>query len=185
MDSAALIRYLKTFESNFPSGMAGYLWQCVDQLVLIERQLSHLEIELGRFGSVSLVLASTAAILNSFPVLGWCLPRRCWPRSETSALHLPQGHRALRRLRSAHVRLRRQAAGRTYLEMRVQQPAMGARPGRLERRPSRPAGQTYLAADLAQVRQESRQLWRSREGCCCGLWRAVGTGQPYRSPVVA
>jgi transposase len=69
MDSAALIRYLKAFEHKLPERHGRYLWQCEDQLVLIERQLSHLEIELGRLLTQP-AFAPAAAILNSFPGVG-------------------------------------------------------------------------------------------------------------------
>src|SRR6185295_14803719 len=69
MTSAALIRYLKAFEHKLPERHGRYLWLCVDQLALIERQLAQLERELERLIEKP-VFTTAAAILNSFPGVG-------------------------------------------------------------------------------------------------------------------
>ena len=43
MASSGLIRYLEAFESKLPERHGRYLWLCVDQLALIERQRAQLE----------------------------------------------------------------------------------------------------------------------------------------------
>src|SRR6476646_10465296 len=63
MGSSGLIRYLEAYESKLPERHGRYLWQCVDQLVLIERQRVQLERELERLIAQPL-LSGAAAILQ-------------------------------------------------------------------------------------------------------------------------
>ena len=168
MDSAALIRYLKAFEHKLPERHGRYLWQCVDQLVLIERQLSHLEIELERLLR-SAQLCVHGRDSQQFP---WCGPgdlrdgagrdRRLQP------LHLPQGHLALRRLRPTHVRLGRQAAERDISRNAVPAICAGcwARPLGAPSASIRRSNASGCGSVASPARKS--RLWRSHVGCCCG-----------------
>jgi transposase len=181
MDSAALIRYLKAFESKLPERHGRYLWQCVDQLVLIERQLSHLEIELERLLQQP-AFASLAAILSSFPGVG--LVTCSTVLAEVGDFHRFTYRKAISRYagfdprtfdsagkqRTGHISKR----GPSNLRWVLGQAAWTA--VRLDPqvkliwlRISRKAGKK--AAIVAIARR--MLLW---------MWHAVRTGQPYRSP---
>lgn len=69
LQSDGLIRYLKAFEGKLPARHVAILWKCVDQLTLIERQMTQAEIEL-RHLLTSERFRDTATLLQTFPGVG-------------------------------------------------------------------------------------------------------------------
>src|SRR6476646_1276432 len=184
MDSAALIRYLQAFEQKLPERHGHYLWQCVDQLVLIERQLAQLERELERLLAQP-AFAPAATILNSFPGVGLvtCATilaevgdfRRFTYRKSISRYSGfdPRTFDSAGKQRTGHISKR----GPSNLRWVLVQAAWTAirldpHVKRIWLRISRKAGKK--AATVAVARR--LLLW---------MWRAVRTGQPYRTPAVA
>jgi transposase len=182
MSSAALIRYLETFQQKLPERHARYLWQCVDQLALIERQIAQLERELQRLLAQP-TFESTAAILNSFPGVG---PVTCATvLAEIGDFHRFTYRKAIARYggfdprtfdsggkqRTGHISKR----GPSDLRWVLGQAAWAAvrtdpRVKSIWLRISRKAGKK--AAIIAVARR--MLLW---------MWRAVCTGQAYCAPL--
>ena len=184
MDSAALIRYLKAYEPRLPERHSRYLWQCVDQLVLIERQLSQLEIELKRLVNQPL-FAPTTAILNSFPGVG--LVTCATVLAEIGDFSRFKYRKAISRYagfdprtfdsagkqRAGHI----SKSGPSNLRWVLGQAAWTAvrldpHVKRIWLRISRKGGKKVAIVAVAR----RLLLW---------MWRAVLTGQPYRTPAAA
>lgn len=184
MSSASLIRYLETFEHKLPERHGRYLWQCVDQLVLIERQLAQQERELERLLAQP-KFAPTATILSSFPGVGLVTCATVLaeigdfgrftyrksiaryggldPRTFDSAGKQRTGHISRRGPSDLRWVLGQAAWSLVRLDPQVK---------RIWLRISHKAGKK--AAIVAIARR--LLLW---------MWRAVRTAQPYRTPVVA
>jgi transposase len=184
MDSAALIRYLKAFESKLPERHGRYLWQCVDQLVLIERQLSQLEIELERLLAQP-AFAPLAAILNSFPGVGLVtcstvlaevgdFSRFKYRKSISRYAGFdPRTFDSAGKQRAGHISKR----GPSNLRWVLGQAAWTAvrldpHVKRIWLRISRKSGKKVAIVAIAR----RLLLW---------MWRAVCSGQPFRTPVAA
>ena len=184
MDSRGLIRYLETFESKLPERHSRYLWQCVDQLVLIERQLAQLERELGRLLAQP-AFASASAILQSFPGVGLvtCATvlaeigdfSRFTYRKAISRYggFDPRTFDSAGKQRCGHISKR----GPSNLRWVLVQAAWTAirldpHVKRIWLRICRKAGKKMAAVGVAR----RLLMW---------MWRAVRTGEPYRAPVVA
>lgn len=184
LNSAALIRYLETFQQKLPERHARYLWQCLDQLVLIDRQLAQLERELERLLAQP-TFESTATILQSFPGVG--LVTCATVLAEIGDFSRFTYRKAIARYggfdprtfesagkqRTGHISKR----GPSDLRWVLGQAAWSAvrtdpQVKRIWLRISRKAGKK--AAIIAIARR--LLLW---------MWRAVGAGQPYRSPITA
>jgi transposase len=184
MNSAALIRYLEAFESKLPERHGRYLWLCVDQLVLIERQLAQLERELERLLARP-IFAPAAALLNTFPGVGLItcstvlaevgdFSRFQYRKAITRYAGLdPRTFDSAGKQRAGHISKR----GPSNLRWVLQQAAWTAirldpDVKRIWLRMARKAGKKAAAVGIAR----RLLLW---------MWRAVRTGQPYRAPLPA
>lgn len=184
MTSACLIRYLAAFESKLPERHGKYLWLCVDQLALIERQLAQLERELERLIDQP-AFTAVATILKSFPGVGLVtcttilaevgdFARFRYRKAIARYAGLdPRTFESANKQRTGHISKR----GPSNLRWALQQAAWSAirlDPDikRLWLRISRKAGKKAAAVAIAR----RLLLW---------MWKAVRTGQPYRAPVAA
>ena len=168
MDSAALIRYLKAFEHKLPERHGRYLWQCVDQLVLIERQLSHLEIELERLLAQP-TFAPAAAILNSFPGVGLVTCSTVLAEvGDFSRFTYRKAICALCRLRS-HERSTRLASNVPDTSRNAVPAICGGCWARQLGVPSASIRKSNASGcgSAARPARKSRS-WRSHVACCCG-----------------
>ena len=181
LTSARLIRYLEAFEGKLPERHGRYLWQCVDQLVLLDRQLSQLERELERLLGQP-PFADVATILDSFPGAG---PITCatvlaevgdfgrfmYRKAISRYAGLdPRTFDSAAKQRTGHISKR----GPSDLRWVLQQAAWSAirtDPDikhiwlRISRRAGKKAAAVGVARRLLQ--------W---------MWKAVRTGQAYRAP---
>ena len=184
MASSGLIRYLEAFQSKLPERHGRYLWLCVDQLALIERQRAQLERELERLLAQPL-FAETSAILNSFPGVGLVtcatvlaeigdFGRFSYRKSISRYGGFdPRTFDSAGKQRTGHISKR----GPSNLRWVLVQAAWAAlrldpQVKRIWLRISRKAGKK--AATVAVARR--LLVW---------MWKAVRTGQPYRAPVAA
>ena len=184
LNSAGLIRYLEAFESKLPERHGRYLWQCVDQLVLIERQLSQLERELERLIAQP-TFAAASAILQSFPGVGLVtcstvlaevgdFGRFNYRKAIGRYAGLdPRTFESAGKQRTGHISKR----GPSDLRWVLQQAAWAAirldpEVKRLWLRICRKAGKKAAAVAVAR----RMLMW---------MWKAVRTQQPYRAPLAA
>ena len=184
MGSSGLVRYLETYQQKLPERHSRYLWQCVDQLLLFERQIEQLERELERLLAQP-TFGASAAILNSFPGVG--LVTCATVLAEIGDFHRFTYRKAIARYsgfdprtfdsagkqRTGHISKR----GPSDLRWVLGQAAWSAvrldpQVKRIWLRICRKAGKK--AALIAIARR--LLLW---------MWRAVCTGQPYRPPAIA
>lgn len=181
LTSAGLVRYLEAFDRKLPERHVQYLWQCVDQLVLLDRQRSQLERELERLLSQPAFVA-VAALLNTFPGVGpiTCatviaevgdFQRFIYRKAIARYAGLdPRTFDSGGKQRAGHISKR----GPGDLRWVLQQAAWTAirtdtQIKRIWLRISRKAGKKAAAVAIA------RRLLQ-------WMWRAVRTGQAYRPP---